>query len=40
MIRALLTRQAPGREFVTSWRFDEALNPPAASPSPAREPAR
>jgi hypothetical protein len=40
MVRALLTRQAPARDFVSSWRFDEALNPPAAPPSPAREPAR
>lgn len=38
MIRALLTKQAPGRDFVTSWRFDEALNSaqPAAAPEPAR----
>jgi uncharacterized protein (DUF885 family) len=37
MIRALLTRQAPGRDFVTSWRFDEAFNPVTpAAPEPAR----
>jgi len=38
MIRALLSKQPPARDFVTSWRFDEALHPatPAATPEPAR----
>ncbi len=42
MIRALLTRQAPPRDFATAWRFDDVLHPPApaASPQAAQEPAR